>query len=443
MTNKTISVIGLGKLGLPLAACLASAGLTVVGADVDPDKVRAVNDGVAPQFEPGLQELLQVTRQRLTATQSVALAVEATDITFIVVPTPSEADSGFSLKYVLAAAETIGRALRPKQWFHLVVLTSTVMPGSTDGEVRSTLEQASGKVCGEGFGLCYNPEFIALGSVIRNFLNPDFLLIGESDPRSGEKLSEVYAQVCDNSPPVARMSFVNAELAKLSINAFVTTKITFANMLARICEKLPGAQVDVVTSALGLDARIGLKYLKGAIGYGGPCFPRDNLALASLGRRIDAPVLLAEATDRANREEVHRLAELVMSKLPPSGVAGILGLAYKPDTDVVEESQGLLLAQLLNERGVANIVYDPAAIENAAKTLGDRSKYARSAEQCVRGSDVVVITTPWDEFKCIPAETLARGSTSRVVIDCWRILDRGKYEGILDYIPLGESANNL
>ena len=175
------------------------------------------------------------------------------------------------------------------------------MPGSTGGTLLPALEEHSGKKCGTDFGLCYNPEFIALGSVIRDMLNPDMILIGESDARSGEILEELYQGVCESNPRIQRMNFVNAELTKLSVNTFVTTKISYANMLAQVCETLPGADVDVVTSAIGCDTRIGQKYLKGALGYGGPCFPRDNVAFSALARANGAPALLAEATDQLNR----------------------------------------------------------------------------------------------------------------------------------------------
>ena len=437
MTDMGISIVGLGKLGLPMAACFASKGVRVAGIDTDAVKVGAVKNGNCMIFEPQLQELLQASRQYISATQDFAKAVLTSDVTFIVVPTPSEPDGGFSLRYVLSACEAIGQAIRNKRGFHLVVLTSTVMPGSTDGPVRSILETTSGKQCGKDFGLCYSPEFIALGSVIRDFLNPDFLLIGESESYSGEMLEALYRRVCDNSPAFTRMNFINAELAKLAVNTFVTTKITFANVLARMCEKLPGANVDVVTSALGLDSRIGPKYLKGAIGYGGPCFPRDNLAFAHVGRKIGVPALLTESTDKVNREEVYRLADLVVGKLPTSGVVGILGLAYKPNTEVTEESQGLLLAQVLSKRNVATISYDPAALKNV-RELGDGAKLAESAAECIKASDVVVVTTPWEEFAHIPPDVLTRSSTPRVLIDCWRFLDPEKYESLIEYVPLGQ-----
>ena len=431
------SVVGLGKLGVPLAACLAARGFRVIGVDVDRRRVAAINSGQSSVFEPGLGDFVAAAKERLSATESAEAAESASDTTFIVVPTPCEPDGGFSLRYVLAACEAIGRALRGKEDFHLVILSSTVMPGSTDGPVRSTLEAISGKRCGLDFGLCYSPEFVALGSVINDLLNPDFVLIGQSDDHSGALLEMLYREMCENNPPIVRMNFVNAELTKLAVNTFVTTKITFANMLARICEQLPGANVDVITSALGLDRRIGSKYLKGAIGYGGPCFPRDNGALAAVAGRVGAPAILAEATDRANRGEVLRLAALIKSKLPTEGTVGIMGLAYKPHTDVVDESQGLLLARELMSQYISVIAYDPVAMTNASCQLGSSIRFADSLEGCVEAADVIVITTPWDVFLRLTPELLERRNKPRVLIDCWRILDKEKFESVVEYVPLG------
>lgn len=434
---RAISVIGLGKLGAPFAACVASKGYKVIAVDVDSRKRQSITQGIPPVFEPGLGELLQACDGRLTATDNYDEAVKNSDATFLLVPTPSDAQGAFSLRHVMSACERIGDALRDKSTYHLVVLTSTVLPGSTEHEVRPVLEAHSGKRCGEGFGLCYSPEFVALGSVIHDLRNPSFILIGESDPRAGDMLAVLSKSLSENNAPIARMNFVNAELTKLSVNTYVTTKISFANMLARICERLPGADVDVVTSALGLDTRIGGEYIKGAIGYGGPCFPRDNLALAFLACQVGSRATLAEATDAANRQEVHRLAELVKSKLPSDGVVGILGLAYKPNTDVVEESQGVLLAQSLLTDGISVVVYDPAAAKNAQAALGSSAVFVGSARECVESADVIVIATPWEEFKHLRPELLSRNSARRVLLDCWRILDPRAYEAVVEYIPLG------
>jgi UDPglucose 6-dehydrogenase len=380
---------------------------------------------------------LAAAQGRLTATRSVGDAVRDSEITFIVVATPAGPDGSFSLRHVLSACHVIGRAIAAKPEYHVVALTSTVMPGSTDGPVRQALEQASGKRAGADFGLCYSPEFIALGSVIHDFLNPDLLLIGEHDQRSGALLESLYQGVCENRPAVARMNCVNAEIAKLSVNTYVTTKISFANMLARICEKVPGASVDVVTGAIGLDSRIGAKYLKGAISYGGPCFPRDNVALIALADRVGAPSDLPRATHQFNRAQIQGLAGLVEQHLGDGEVAGILGLTYKPNTDVTEEAAGLLLARELAERGHAVAAFDPEGHAQAAKMLGSRVHLTASAEECITQAGVVVLATLWPEFLNIPAESWARKSSPRVVIDCWRALGALESAEGICYVGLG------
>ncbi|GBD10424.1 UDP-glucose 6-dehydrogenase TuaD [bacterium HR23] len=427
-----ISVVGLGKLGAPLAAAFASRGFSVIGVDVNPTVVDALNRGEAPVREPGLAEALQASNGRLHATTNTRDAILHTDATFIIVPTPSEGDGRFSLRYVLQSAQAIGDALREKADYHLVVVSSTVLPGSTQFGVLPVLERASGKRCGEHFGLCYSPEFIALGSVLRDFLNPDFVLIGESDPRAGEMLEGIYRRVLLNHPPIVRMNWVNAEIAKIAVNTFVTMKISFANMLAGICERLPGGDVDTVTRAIGLDSRIGPRYLKGALGYGGPCFPRDNRALAFLASYLEVPAPLAEATDAFNRGLVERVVERVSALTPPGGKVAVLGLAYKPETPVVEESQGLLVARRLAERGMQVVVYDPLALEEARKVLGEQVAYAPSAQEAVRQAHVVLIATPDPSFR-----TLRMDGKGPIVVDAWRLLREQMGNPGEAYAPLG------
>jgi len=436
--SKRVSVVGLGKLGACVAACFAHKGFSVLGVDVVPQTLEAVNAGRAPVLEPGLDEMLAGCTANLRATPSYAEAIAGSDATLIVVPTPSEEHGGFSLRFAIEAAREIGRALRDKSSYHLVVLTSTVLPGSTDYGIKPILEAESGKRCGEDFGLCYSPEFIALGSVIRDFLRPDFLLIGESDQRAGDELEALYREVVDNQPPVARMNFVNAELAKISVNTYVTMKISFANMLATLCEQMPGADVDQVTGALGLDSRIGPRYLKGAVGYGGPCFPRDNQALAYLARQLGHPAAFAEATDIYNRRLLDGMVEKVKEHLPPGGTAAILGLSYKPDTNVVDESQGLLLAGRLAAEGVRVVVYDPVAMASAEKVLGAKVAYAASLADALAVADLVAITLPDKAYAGIDAASLPKRP---VVVDAWRLL-RGRMEGDRRYVPIGVGAQD-
>jgi UDPglucose 6-dehydrogenase len=232
---------------------------------------------------------------------------------------------------------------------------------------------------------------------------------------------------------------VNAELTKISVNTFVTTKISYANMLADICDRIPGADVDVVTQAVGSDSRIGAKYLRGAIGYGGPCFPRDNVAFASLARSLGAHAELAEATDTINQYQVERVVGAVMARLPEGGTVGILGLSYKPDTSVVEQSQGVALAARLLEEGHPVVAYDPKALATAQAVLKRPFVAASSAEDCVRRSSVVVVMTPWPEFRAIPLDAFSH-APRLTIIDCWRLLSREEVGPVADLVRLGYGA---
>jgi UDPglucose 6-dehydrogenase len=417
-----LSVIGLGKLGAPLAAVLASKGHDVVGADLNPAFVAAVNAGRAPVVETRLQEFIDASKGRLTATVDVAEAVAATDATYVIVPTPSQADGSFSVEHMLAAVDAIGRGLAKKSGYHLVTITSTVMPGDTEAKIKPALEQASGRRCGKDFGLCYNPEFIALGNVIKDMLAPDFILIGQSDDKAGALLQSIYESVCENKPPFARMNFVNAELAKISVNSFVTMRISFANQLARLCDHLPGADVDVVTSAIGMDTRIGKKYLKGAVSFGGPCFPRDNRAFARLAAGVGTEAPMAIAADVMNKDYLEHLVGRVTSLAPKGGTVALLGMSYKPDTGVTEESPSIVLASKLLERGVLVRAYDPLALPEAKAKLGQKVAWDASMADCLAQADLVILAVSWNEFKGLRSDMLKNGGRGVTIIDCWRQL---------------------
>ncbi len=434
-----VCVIGLGKLGSPLAAVLASKGHEVVGIDRNAYFVDSINAGTAPVVEPQLQDLIDQAQGRLTATHSYDEAIPNADISFIIVPTPSDESGVFTNSWVLDAVKSIGSALKRHSRYHVVNITSTVMPGSTGGPIREALETASGKTVGVDIGLCYNPEFIALGSVVRNMLHPDMLLIGQSDERAGDVLEAVYKTTTDNAPPVQRMNLINAEITKISVNSYVTTKISFANTLAELCENLPGADVAVVTEALGKDSRIGSKYLSGALGYGGPCFPRDNIAFSVLAEKLGVVADLLRATDAVNKHQIRRVVHKVREAVGEGSVA-VLGLAYKPHTPVIDESQGVMIARDLALDGHRVTVFDPLAMENARHVLGYGVHYATSIEDAVRDADTVIVTTPDPSFAGL-AHTLA-GRTGVTIIDCWRSFpDRA--EGIhLVQVGRGRAATN-
>jgi UDPglucose 6-dehydrogenase len=431
-----ISIVGLGKLGSPMLACLASKGFRVIGLDVNEQTLQLLAEGRAPVLEPQLEDLLRVHRVRIALTRDYGKAVNGSNVTFVVVPTPSEPDGTFSLRYVRAACEQIGDALRWKRGFHVVVVTSTVLPEDMQTVVLATLEQRAGKRCGQDFGLCYSPEFITLGSAIDDMLHPDFVLIGQSDERSGTILEGIYRRTVGDGVPVVKTTFVNAELAKIALNTFVTTKISYANMLAEICEHIPGCDVDVVTQAIALDSRINAKYFSGRLSYGGPCFPRDNLAFSAMARKRGTTAALADVTDTINRHQARRLQDRVLALVPPTGQIGVLGLAYKPGTDVVEESPGIKLAQGLAEARVPVVVYDPLAMTTARAVLGDAVAYASSTDECIQKANVVVIATPWEEFRGLTPAQLAH-NPRRVVFDCWRVLRPEQVRDVADYVTVG------
>lgn len=414
-----ISVVGLGRLGLPLVAVLASRGFNVVGVDTSEKVLESVRNNEPLFYEPGLVELLHVFREKIEVTNDYR-GVSSTDITIVLVPTPSN-NGKLSIRYVLQACGEIGEVLSNKDDYHVVVISSTVNPGDCDIFIRELLETASGKKVWDDFGLCYCPEFCALGNVIEGYLHPDFVLIGESDKRAGNAVGKIFRQVvgAHSSVPFAHRSLVNAELSKLILNNYIAMKIAFANEMAELCEHIPGADVDQVTTVLGLDSRISPKYLKGATAFGGPCFLRDVVSIRSVA--YDAGVFpeIMVAVGRSNTWQYDRLERIIHS-IPDTVTVGVLGLAFKPGTDSVTDATGMNLLLDINTKLIA---YDP---------LVQTEQSAASAQECVDGSDMVVITTPCPEFKGV---NFHEGQT---VIDCWRILNPVEVESTgANYIAIG------
>lgn len=426
-----IAVFGLGKLGSVLAALYASAGHEVVGVDLNPDAVAAVSAGRAPVAEPGLEDLMSSSHGRLVATLSPEQALKNASASFLIVPTPSDSDGAFSNEFVIAAIRSLGEAIRDQDLRHVVVIASTVMPGSTMGVLKEELELASGKVVGRDVGLVYSPEFIALGSIVRDMQHPDLVLIGESDPQSGELVADLAMSVVQSKPEIRRMAPIDAEVVKLAINTYVTTKISFANMLGELCDKLPDADIDVVTNAVGADSRIGRKYLKGGLGYGGPCFPRDNLALARLGELLGVDMSIATATDEVNERQVSRVLELVRKVSEPPAHVVVLGLSYKPETGVCERSQSIDICNELVGQGYAVTAVDPLGTKDARPMLDPKITSCISFDEVLRKPEVIILATPWNDFAQLSYDKLSDAT----VIDLWSHMSH-----LPNAIRLGRSA---
>ena len=403
--KSAISVVGIGRLGICIAAVFAERQHHVIGVDIKEERVREVNEGKIKTTEPFLAEYLEYLRntEDLEATTDYGYAMANTDVTFIVVNTPSRADGSFSNEQVESALKGMSPALKEKE-NHLIVVASTVMPGS--------MRDFSRLLDMPHVGLCYNPSFIAQGNVIRGIQGPDLVLIGESDSRSGGLLEELWSETLRTRVPIVRMGWENAELTKITLNAYITMKISFANNLAEICERLEGGDVDAVTQAIGLDSRISGKYLKGALGYGGPCFPRDSRAFSRAASTLGVEAPIASMVDAVNRRQVERVLELVEG-LPGEKV--VLGHTYKPGTDIIEESQAAEIAERLGAKW-----YDPSGCSH-------------TLEGILKGAGVVVVATPWPEFESLRREDLPEGC---FVVDCWRLL-RKEFEGDERYVGLG------
>ncbi len=430
-----LSVVGLGKIGRPFAAVLASCGHDVVGIDVDADCVRGVSHPAADDPEPDVASLLTAGGERIRASSEFA-DLAPTEVTFVIVPTPSDPSGAYSTRQLLAAIDSVGGVLRAKEAFHIVAVVSTVMPGTMETRVRPALERASGKRSGDTVGLAYCPEFVALGRAVRDLRTGSMALIGESDARTGHHLERVLRSFNDASA-IVRTNFINAELAKIAFNAFATTKISFANALAGLCERIPGADAHVVAKAVGCDRRIGEAFLQPALPYGGPCFPRDNPAFAYLASTVGYPDDLPRATQEVNCRRLIEVRDFVLARTPPRGRIAILGLAYRPDTDVIEESPAVALALALADAGADVRAYDPAATAAAASVFGARVVLAPTAAAAVCDSDVIVLATAWDEFRRLTPGDVRRARGRPTIIDCWRILDPSRWRAYAEVVPLG------
>lgn len=439
---KRVSIFGLGYVGLSTAVCFSSKNVNVIGYDVDKSKVDTLNNGIPTIYEEGLEELLKTSLKngKIKFTSDPKKAIMESDITFIAVGTPSKEDKSIDLSYVESAATQVGEALREKNSWHLIVVKSTVVPGTTEGLVIKTIEKISGKKCGLDFGVCMNPEFLKEGSAIYDTLNPDRIIIGEYDKKSGDYLEDFYKKFYDNKlPPVLRTSLINAELIKYANNAFLAMKISFINMIANLCQALPKSDVEDVARGIGYDKRIGSLFLKAGIGWGGSCFPKDLAALKSFSRSLNLDLPLLDATIIVNEYQPINAVNLIENKLGnfKDKVVAVLGLAFKAGTDDIRESVAIKLVEELVRRGARVKVYDPVAMRSASKKLGDKVYYAKDSLDCISNADCAIVATEWEEFKRITAKQFRELMRRPLVFDGRRIYDPKNYENEIEFLAVG------
>jgi len=442
MNKQTISIIGLGKLGACYAAFYSSNGYKIIGYDINKLTIKLLNEGLAPVMEPGLDKLIQKNKSRITATDDLGRLVQESDITFIVLPTPSKKDGLFSMSYIISVAKNFGTYLKKKNNYHLIVLVSTVLPNNSCKQIIPVFEKYSGKKCGKDFGYIYSPSLIAIGNILQNLERPDFLFLGSSDEKSRQILSSIYNDIYKKEIPIEYMSIESAELAKISLNSYVTMKITFANIIAQLCSKLPDADSDEITNALGKDRRIGKAYLRGGLGYGGPCFPRDNFAFAAMAKRLGIKAPLAIATHNQNNEvQKNLLDEILKVSKKPRKIIGILGVAYKPNCTITEESQALFITNKLIEKKRRVILYEPVDDREAKLILGNKVKYSRTLPDVVNKSDIIFISNFDKDFTKIPV-LLKDSQSEKIIIDPWGMFTQNDFNNKITYLSYGRKQTS-
>ena len=442
MKTKTasVSIVGMGYVGLCAAATFASRGIRTIGIDIDPERVQQIRKGKAPLREPQLDRMLKnaVQKDLLDATSDIS-SVADTSTTFLTVGTPSGPDGSIDLSFVKKAVTDLGRALGRKSGYHLVAVKSTVVPGTTSKIVKPILEHSTRTRIGPKLGLCANPEFLKEGTAINDALHPDKIVIGSSDQKSADHLTKLYKRFYQGKlPPVILTNPESAELVKYASNAFLATKVSFINTIANIAQQTPGVDVGTIAEAIGLDPRIGSLFLKAGPGYGGSCFHKDLQALINYSQERGYDPILFRATEETNGKQAQKvvdMTETLLGSLADKKIA-VLGLAFKKDTDDIREAASLRVIESLKKKRAQVVAYDPTAMPNAKKIFPEQIDYAENAHSALKGADCAIIMTEWDEFRKFTAKDFHAYMKSPNIVDARRILDPNGFREI-NYVAVG------
>jgi UDPglucose 6-dehydrogenase len=434
-----VAMIGAGYVGLVSGACFADFGHFVTCVDKDLGKIAALNRGEMPIYEPGLEELVQVNVRegRLSFTTTYADAVREADVVFIAVGTPSRRGDGHAdLAYVYAAAREIAPLV---SGFTIIAVKSTVPVGTSD-EVERILREQSPEA---SFEVVSNPEFLREGAAIRDFKHPDRIVVGATGQRARDVMGELYRALYLNAAPLMFTDRRTAELVKYAANAFLATKITFINEIADLCEKV-GADVQDVARGIGLDNRIGSKFLHAGPGFGGSCFPKDALALIKTGQDNETPLRLVETmiavNDIRKRAMARKVAAALRGNIRGATIA-VLGLTFKPDTDDIREAPALTLITALQDMGARVRAFDPAGMQHAREMLSEVT-FCDDAYSCAKGADALVIVTEWEQFRALDLDRLRKMMARPVIVDLRNIYGphEMKMRGI-SYVSIGRKTS--
>ena len=426
----TISVVGLGYVGLCTAVTFAFRGFKTFGFDIDNRRIEGITKGQPPFYEPQLKTMTRsaLKSNMLEVTNDVSQLVAA-NVSFLTVGTPSKANGSIDLNHVLMATQALGRVLRKKQGYHLVAVKSTIVPGTTTAFVRPCLELSSGKKVGSGLGLCANPEFLKEGTAIKDALHPDKIVIGGIDKRSAFFLNKLYARLHrGNVPPIVVTSPETAELIKYASNAFLATKISFINTIANIAQHIRDTDVNEVARALGYDPRIGPLFLKAGPGYGGSCFHKDLQALLTYSKRNGYDPNLLSAVEEVNDTQADKVVELsirLLGDLKGKRIA-VLGLAFKKNTDDIREAASLRIIDRLRRRGASIVACDPK-VSQPMSVFGKTVQVVQDVSTALKGADCAITVTEWDQFGKLKASDYLGLMRTPNLVDARRVYNPSKF----------------
>ncbi len=419
-----ISVVGTGYVGLVTGTCFAESGVTVTCIDSDSNKIRGLQNGSIPIYEPGLETMItrNVEKKRLFFSSSVAEGIEDSEVIFIAVGTPPGEDGSADLKHVLEVASEIGNSLKD----YAVIVTKSTVPVGTSEKIRTAIgEQLAKRHSSIRFDMASNPEFLKEGAAVEDFLKPERIVIGVDNPETGEIMKRLYMPFVLNNHPIIFMDIPSAEITKYAANAMLATRISFINEIANLCDLL-GADINYVRRGIGSDSRIGNKFLYPGTGYGGSCFPKDVKAIIKTAEDLGYELNVIKAVEKANEFQKNIILNKMKShfngKLEKRTI-GIWGLSFKPKTDDIRESSSIYLIRKLLKEGVSVKAYDPAAMNEAKKILGESILFSSDPYEALEKADAMVLMTEWSEFHLPDFKRMAEIMSGRVIFDGRNIYD--------------------
>ena len=437
-----IAIVGTGYVGLVSGACLAETGAVVNCIDVNQSKIESLNNGIMPIYEPGLEDIVKrnVQKERLFFRTKLSEVVNDSDAIFIAVGTPPDEDGSADLKYVVGVAREIGQNLNN----YTVVVTKSTVPVGTAKKVKAAIQQELDKrgVKVE-FDVASNPEFLKEGNAVDDFLKPDRIVIGVESEQAEKVLKRLYKPFVLNGHPIIAMDITSSEMTKYAANSMLATKISFINDIANLCE-IVGADINLVRKGIGSDSRIGNKFLYPGVGYGGSCFPKDVQALIKTAKEYGYDLKVLQAVEEVNKFQktvlFNKISNYFGGNLKGKNIA-VWGLSFKPETDDMREAPSIVLIEQLIEQGATVQAYDPIAMHEAQRILGDKIKYCKDMYETLIGADALAVVTEWSEFRLPNYKVIEKLMNNKAIFDGRNILDQEQLtEFGFQYFSIGRKA---